>query len=146
MDNNKLYNRRLTFSVVLFLSLFFIIYGCGTKKTRLDKEIEVDESAMIMGSTFVAPFFIRGTSVFSIDGKRISSSDNGTEIQPGEHTIIIQDSLLFLYVVETARAKLRFVAESGHRYRVKVVGVFRKWAWIEDVDSKVVVAGRSPWF
>ena len=146
MDRIRSYNNSRAFSLVLVLSLFFIIYGCGTRKIHLDKEIEVDEPAIIMGTIFFAPFFIRGTSVISIDGEKISSSDNGIAIPPGKHTIIIQDSFLFLYVVETARAKLRFVAESGHRYRVKVVGLFKKWVWIEDVDSKVIVAGRSPWF
>lgn len=85
-----------------------------------------------------------------IDGKALGYTDSNVEVLPGVHSVEIYVSSSVPGMGNSLKtwsftATFSFAAKAGHTYRVRGGAAFGDaHAWIEDVSTGEVVAGRKP--
>ena len=87
-----------------------------------------------------------GVRVKSLDGELPGASSRAM-VLPGEHIVNFTYSSNF--GLTTYSATLTFEAEAGKVYRLQaschgLVSCEPFWAWVEEAESEIVVAGKSP--
>ncbi|MEJ2107734.1 MAG: hypothetical protein P8X48_10495 [Acidiferrobacteraceae bacterium] len=123
-----------------------LLSACAAKQAYEGKKLPAEQVALIKGSYHA---FGTSTSITAIDGKRGMTWTTGeVEALPGSHELelLLQSPVYGVYTFSTyARARIAFMAEAGHVYRVE--GKIRHgkvWAWILDEGDNSIVGGTKP--
>ena len=143
--------RSLRISVCLAAMLAgFVWSGCGTMQAYPGERLAADQSALIKSGFHLGERAER----LSVDGQELESGENKAEVLPGSHTItarlIVPHRSNVTYY--SSAITLNLNAEAGHTYELFGEASGGGWfkpptkftIWIQDKDSKTVVAGSNP--
>lgn len=126
------------------------VSGCGTMQVYPGEKRSPDQVALIKSGFH----FGEQAELLSVDGQELGSNENKAEVLPGPHTItarlsVPQGSNVTYY---SSAITLSLNAEAGHTYELFGEASGGGWfkaptkftIWIQDKDSKTVVAGPDP--
>lgn len=153
---------RITVSLVLLLAVL-LLTGCGVKITQMyvGEKLPPDQVAIIEPMNkmkFLEGHGIR-TYIGAVDGQELGKG--AAEVLPGRHTVSTAAALFMGYGITTfvPEEPFTFDAQAGHTYQVMgyffvapggILGLLDDseetppTIWIEDKESKEVVAGEKP--
>lgn len=137
--------------------------GCGVKVTQMyvGEKLPPDKVAIIEPMDVMKCLQGHGirTYIAAIDGQKLGKG--AAEVLPGRHTVATAAALFMGYEITTfvPEKPFTFDAQAGHTYRVMghffvepapIFAIFSDseetppTIWIEDKESKEVVAGEKP--
>ena len=147
---------RITLSLVLLLAVS-VLSGCGVKVTQMyvGEKLPPEEVAIIEPMDA----FLERTYIVAVDGQELG--EGAAEVLPGRHTVSTAAALFMGSGITTfvPEEPFTFDAQAGHTYQVMgyffvapggILGLLDDseetppTIWIEDKESKEVVAGEKP--
>jgi len=130
--------------LIFTISVATLLASCGgTIQTYEGPELPPEKVATIQAEPNT--IFDQAT-VYAVDGVESGFNQINAVVLPGEHTIKIRlDKLRGLVSYWTYRT-VTLNAEAGHTYIVLgiIIGEDTVFAWIEDKDTGLIVAGNKP--
>ena len=140
---------RITVCLVLLLAVL-VLSGCGTMQAYPGERLAADQSALIKSGFHLGAH----AELLSVDGQELESGENKAEVLPGSHTItarlIVPHGSNVTYY--SSAITLNLNAEAGRIYELFGEASGGGWfkgptkftIWIQDKESKTVVAGLKP--
>ncbi|QMU60855.1 MAG: hypothetical protein GKR92_03760 [Gammaproteobacteria bacterium] len=128
------------------LALVVPLYSCGALSWHSIEQTPATPIAYVRDGVFVSGDYVRSALIAEIDGKKVvKPSNNLVEVAVGKHQIkVFCDEAQGEFNSEefSGKAKtLEFEAQIQRTYLVRCVP-FSHW-WIEDLESKAVIAGQK---
>lgn len=136
---------RILFSIVVAMGVV-LTTGCGTLQAYPGQRLTKEETALITLA------FAAGAEIVAVDGQELGVYKWNVEVLPGAHAVRARVVQAYEGGYISIPKTLRLEAQAGHVYHVfgRFLGERLFSAptdftiWIEDKQSKEVVAGTKP--
>ena len=136
---------RILFSIVAVMGVI-LTAGCGTLQAYPGQRLTKEETALITLG------FAAGVEILAVDGQELGIDKVKVEVLPGAHAVSARVVQAYQGGYISSPKTLRLEAQAGHVYHVfgrflgeRLFSVPTDFTiWIEDKQSKEVVAGTKP--
>jgi len=144
----KVFDTKLSKSVLCLECLILVVplYSCGALSWHSIEQTPATSIAYMRDGVFVSSDYVRSAIIAEIDGKEVVKPNNNlVEVAVGKHQIKVfcdEAKGEFNSKEFSGKAKmLEFEAQIQRIYLVRCMP-FSHW-WIEDLESKAVIAGQK---